>query len=344
MAVSDSFPGLLSPFPLQLINMFRSLFCSVAAVFLLAASGPAQKKSAFDKATMEAYVRHLFVMDKQVTVQVGDPKPSQFPGYQEVIVSASAGQAHQDFPFLVSQDGSKIVQGSFSFFDVSQNPFKADLDKIKTDGAPNFGTQGAPVVIVEFSDFECPDCKNESSVIRKNLLEAYPKDVHFYFKQFPLESLHPWAKDAAIASRCVYRQNPDAFWAYHDWIFEHQTEIMPENLKSKIGDWTKTAKGIDAAKLNSCMESKATESEVAKDQADGRALKVDSTPTLFINGRRVASAVDWPTLRSIIDYEIEYQKTAKNAGENCGCSIKLDVPALAPAASASGSQLGAPIK
>jgi protein-disulfide isomerase len=323
--------------------MLRSLFCSVAAVFLLAASGPAQKKSAFDKPTMEAYVRHLFVMDKKINVQVGDPKPSQFSGYQEVTVSISAGQAHQDVPFLVSQDGSKIVQGSFTFFDVSTNPFKPDLDKLKTEGAPSFGTQGAPVVIVEFSDFECPYCKNESSVIRENLLSAYPKDVHFYFKQFPLESLHPWAKDAAIASRCVYRQNADAFWSYHDWVFEHQGDITPENLESKIGDWAKTAKGIDAAQLNSCAESKATETEVAKDQADGRAVKVDSTPTLFINGRRVAAAVDWPTLRSIIDYEIEYQKTAKNAGENCGCSIKLDVPALAPA-SVSGPQLGAPIK
>jgi protein-disulfide isomerase len=323
--------------------MLRSLFCSVAAVFLLAANGPAQKKTALDKATMEAYVRHLFVMDKQVTVKVGDPQPSQFSGYKEVVVSASAGQAHQDFPFLVSDDGSKIVQGSFNFFDVGQNPFKTDLDKLKTEGAPSFGTQGAPVVIVEFSDFECPYCKNEASVIRQNLLSAYPKEVHFYFKEFPLESLHPWAKAAAVASRCVYHQNSDAFWNYHDWIFEHQTEITPENLTSKIDEWAKGVKGIDAAKLGSCMESKATEAEVAKDQADGRALKVDSTPTLFINGRRVASSIDWPTLRSIIDYEIEYQKTAKNAGEDCGCSIKLDVPALTQPAPAP-AQLGSPIK
>lgn len=323
--------------------MLRSLVCSVAALVLLAANGPAQKKSAFDKSTLEAYVRHMFVMDKQVTVQVGDPKPSQFPGYQEVIVSASAGQRHQDFPFLVSQDGSKIVQGNFTFYDVNQNPFKPDLDKLNTDGAPSFGTKGAPVVIVEFSDFECPYCKNEASVIRKNLLATYPKEVHFYFKEFPLESLHPWARTAAIASRCVYRQNPDAFWAYHDWIFDKQNDITPENVKDKIQEWAKSEKGIDAAKLGACLENKETDAEVAKDMAEGRAVKVDSTPTLFINGRRVAASVDWPTLHSIIDYEIEYQKTAKNAGEDCGCSIKLDVPAITqPAPSA--SSLGSPIK
>ena len=291
----------------------------------------APKKSAFDKATLEAYVRHMFVMDKQITVQVGEPKPSQFPSYQEVIVSASAGQAHQDFPFLVSQDGSRIVQGNFTFFDISQNPFKPDLDKLKTEGAPSMGTQGAPVVIIEFSDFECPFCKNEASVMRKNLLSAYPKEVHLYFKQFPLESLHPWAKAAAIASRCVYRQNADAFWAYHDWIFDKQSDLTEENLKEKILEWAKDAKSIDSAKLGACMDSKATESEVARDVADGHAVKVDSTPTLFVNGRRIAASLDWPTLRSIIDYEIEYQKTAKNAGEDCGCAIKLDIPALTPA-------------
>ena len=322
--------------------MLRSLFCSVAGLVLLAANGPAQKKSAFDKATLEAYVRHMFVMDKQVTVQVGDPKPSQFPGYQEVVVSASAGQAHQEFPFLVSQDGSKIVQGNFTFFDIGQNPFKPDLDKLKTEGAPSFGTQGAPVVIVEFSDFECPYCKNEASVIRKNLLSTFPKEVHFYFKEFPLESLHPWARLAADASRCVYRQNADSFWTYHDWIFDKQTDITPENAKDKIQEWAKS-NGLDAARLNACMESKEGNAEVAKDMAEGRALKVDSTPTLFINGRRVAASVDWPTLRAIIDYEIDYQKTAKNAGEDCGCSIKLDIPAI-PQGTPSASSLGSPLK
>jgi protein-disulfide isomerase len=321
-------------------NMLRSLFYSVAALLLLAVNGPAQKKSALDKSTLEAYVRHMFVMEKNVAIQVGDPKPSEFAGYQEVTVSASLGQAHQDFPFLVSKDGSRIVQGNFTFYDVNQNPFKNELDKLKTEGAPNLGTQGAPVVIVEFSDFECPYCKNEANVLRQNLLSSYPTQVHFYYKQFPLESLHPWARAAAVASRCVYKQDADAFWAYHDWIFDKQSEITKENLKDKVLDWGKSQKGLDAAQLGSCMDSKATDAEVAKDIEDGRSVKVDSTPTLFVNGRKIASSVDWPTLRSIIDYEIEYQKTAKNAGEDCGCSIKLDVPAVTQDA----PKLGSPLK
>jgi protein-disulfide isomerase len=266
----------------------------------------------------------LYVMDKNVTVKVGEPKPSDLPGFYEVVVSASAGNAHQDFPFLISKDGSKIVQGSV--YDVTENPYKKDLDKLKTEGAPNFGKQGAPVVIVEFSDFECPYCQREAKVLRDNLLATYPTEVHFYFKEFPLTTLHPWAKTAAIASRCVYNQKADAFWSYHDWVFDHQNEITAENLKDKVLGWAKDQKDLDSLKLGACMDNKATEAEVDKDIAQGHALGVDSTPTIFINGRRIASAAEWPTLKAIIDYEIEYQKTAKNAGEDCGCAIKLDLP------------------
>ena len=304
--------------------MLRSLSSAAAALLCLCAAGFAQNKSALDKATLETYVRHLLVMDSSVTVQVGDPKPSDLPGFSEVIVSASAGTAHQDFPFLVSKDGSKIVQGAY--YDVSQNPFKRDLDKLKTEGAPSQGTQGASVVIVEFSDFECPFCQKESNILRQNLLSTYPTQVHLYYKQFPLTSMHPWSKGAAIASRCVYSQKSDEFWKYHDWIFDHQNEITPNNLKDKVLDWAKGEQALDGLKLAACIDNKSAEGEVDKDIAEGHALGVDSTPTLYINGRRIAAAAEWPTLKAIIDEEIEYQKTAKNAGEDCGCAIKLNLP------------------
>ena len=122
------------------------------------------------------------------------------------------GDASEDFPFLVSKDGSKILQATV--YDVNSNPFKPDLDKLKTEFQPSFGTPGAPVVLVAFSDFECPVCKTEATMLRQNLLTAYPTQVRLYFKDFPLESIHPWAKPAAIAGRCVFRQNPSSFWSY----------------------------------------------------------------------------------------------------------------------------------
>ena len=82
-------------------------------------------------------------------------------------------------------------------------------------------------MIVEFSDFQCPYCKEEAKMLRQNLIQTYPKQVRLYFKDFPLENMHPWAKAAAIAGRCVFQQKTDAFWEYHDWIFAHQDGSPP---------------------------------------------------------------------------------------------------------------------
>jgi protein-disulfide isomerase len=300
-----------------LMLSFGALLCTFVA------SGATPQKTAFDKATFEAYVRHLFVYGPPVALSIDNPKPSPLPGFLEVDVHASAGQAKQDLTFYVSKDGQKIVQGNV--YDINNNPFKEDLDKLKTDLQPSVGAQNAPVVVVEFSDFQCSFCKQEAQVLKQNLLSAYPSQVKLYFVDRPLQQLHPWAKAAALAGRCVFKQNAKAFWDYHDWIFEHQAEITPETLTAKVLEWAK-GKEIDTLQLSRCMETKATEAEVAKEIELGNKLNVESTPTLFINGRRRVGSQDWPTLRAIIDYEIEYQKTAHNAGEDCGCELKLGVP------------------
>jgi len=292
-------------------------------VVCLAALGlSAAAKSALDKPTLEAYVRHLYVIGPQIKVEVEDPRPSPLPGFLEVTVRASAGSASQTFPFYVSKDGSKIVQGNV--YDVSQNPYRAELDRLRTESQPGLGTPGATVVIVAFSDFQCGFCKEEAKMLRANLLNAYPKQVRLYFKDYPLDQIHPWAMPAALAGRCIFRHNPGAFWEYHDWIFERQGEISAENLHAKVLEFAK-GKEIDGLQLGRCLETRATQAEVDKSVAEGRALNVTSTPTLFVNGRRLVGKTDWPTLRAIIDFEIEYQKTAKNAGEDCGCELKLPI-------------------
>ncbi len=218
---------------------------------------PADKKSALDKPTFEAYVRHLNVWGPQIKVDVADPKPSDMPGFSLVTVHASAGQAPAPISrIMFRKTGRRWCRAMYTTS--RQNPFKNDLDKLKTDLQPSFGTPGAPVVLVEFSDFECPICKEEAKTLRDNLLSAYPKQVRFYFIEFPLDQIHPWAHAAAIAGRCIFRQNASAFWDYHDWIFAHQDEIKPENVKDKVLEFAK-GKDLDVLQLTRCMDNKETE-------------------------------------------------------------------------------------
>ena len=175
-----------------------------------------------------------------------------------------------------------------------------------------------------------------AQILRENLLKTYPKEVRLYYVDFPLEALHPWSKDASIAGRCIFHQNASAFWDYNDWIFEHQEEIDATSLKSKVLDFAaeNKANGIDAEQLSKCMDSRATEDEVNSAKALGAQLDVNSTPTLFVNGRRMNGAVAWDDLKRVIDFEIGYQQTAKNAGDDCGCSVSLPMPGAAPATGA----------
>jgi protein-disulfide isomerase len=305
--------------------MFRAISL-LPLIALLLGAADAPQKSAFDKPTLEAYVRHLFLLQPQLTVTIGDPKPSTLPGFKEVRVRIAQGAQSQELPLYVSTDGKKIVQGNY--YDVTTNPFKPELDKLKTQFQPALGTAGAPVAIVVFSDLQCPHCKGEAEMLRQNLIQNYPTQVRLYFKDYPLEGLHPWAKAAAMAGRCVFQQKPDAFWLYHDWVFAHQDSLTAENLKDQVLGWAKDAKDVDAIKLGACIAGKTTQAEVEKEMEEARALDVTGTPTMFINGRRISQTIDWPNLKNIIDAEIEYQKTAKNAGDDCGCEVKLDIPGM----------------
>jgi protein-disulfide isomerase len=305
--------------------MRRIALISVVLSFFSALSGAqtpakAPSKSGLDKATLEQYVRHLFVWGPQIQVKVSDPKPSTLSGFQQMDVVASAGNASQEETFLISNDGKKIVRGVV--YDVAENPFDVEKGRIKTDEQPSFGPAAAPVQLVIYSDFQCSFCREEAKVIRQTLAPTYPEQVRVIFKDFPLEPIHPWAKPAAIAGRCIYRQKPAAFWDFHDWVFENQGTLTVENLKEKILEFGK-GKGIEPIQLGGCIDAKSTEAEVIRSMAEARTVGVNSTPTMFVNGRRLVGRLEWAQLKSVIDHEIEYQKT--RGGEKC-CELTLTSP------------------
>jgi protein-disulfide isomerase len=286
------------------------------------AAPPAPAPGYLNKETMGAWVRHFRLYPPQVKLDVSDATPSDVPGLLALTVRASAGAAAEQLHYYVTRDGKKIIDGRA--FDASENPFKREIDKLKTDSAPGLGTPGAPVVIVVFSDFQCGYCKKEAEALRAELVKTFPTQVRLYFKDYPLETIHPWAKTAAIAGRCVFRQDANKFWDYHDAVFADQEKITAENVRSTVKEIAK-AKGLDEPSLDACLADKSAEAEIAKSVAEAQELGVQSTPTLFVNGRSIPGSVPWQNLKQIIDLEIGYQAVAHNAGEQC-CS--LPVPSL----------------
>jgi len=277
-----------------------------AAVILLCASSlawAASGKGALDKSTFEKYLRHLELFRGDVTFKIDDPQPSRYlPGFSEVRVHLIFNSAEKDELFYVSSDGQTIIRGDV--FQLGKSPFQSNLDKLTLTDQPSFGPADAPVTIVEFGDFECPDCKMEAPILRHDVSDAFAGKVRVYFKNFPLESVHPWARAAAIAGRCVYQQGQPAFWKFYDWDYENQDQITGDNLNAKVLAWA-GENGVDTVKLGQCIDTKASEPEVDRSIAEGHALGVQGTPTLFINGRKIGGLM-WPDLQLVINKELEF--------------------------------------
>jgi protein-disulfide isomerase len=306
----------------------------LAAALLAQTPAPPKPASPLNTAVLEAYVRHLLVWPATVDVTIGDPTPAPLAGFYTVKIRGSLGGQTQEVSFYVSADSQNIIRGDV--YNVNASPFEDDLKILRTDNQPFLGTPGAPVTLVEFGDFQCPYCKQEAGVVRNQLMAAFPGQLQLVYMDFPLESLHPFARGAAIMGRCIYTQSNDSFWAYHDWIFQHQAEITAENLRPMALDYAKTDKNLDIASLTACMTAPEPRAQVDRTIAMGAALKVNSTPTFFINGRRLVGTISLENLKIVVEHEIAWAKTqasksAPASATDC-CSVQLALPGAGKAA------------
>lgn len=257
---------------------------------------------------IEAYLRNLYAFGPDVKVLVGPLKESAVEGILETNIDVTIGENKENVKFYVSKDGRFLFRGELS--DITKDPLAENLAQIRTTDAPAMGDPKAPVTIVEYSDFECPICRSLHDALR-NILPNYPGKVQVIFKDFPLEQIHPWARTAAIAGRCAYQQKSEAFWKVYDLIYDNQEIISAANAWGKMVDYASQS-GLDADVFKSCMASPEAGAAVNASHANGEKLDVNSTPTLFVNGRRMVGA-DANQLQQYINYELAKVGTNKAA-------------------------------
>ncbi len=151
------------------------------------------------------------------------------------------------------------------------------VQNIPIGNSPVKGDKNAPVIITEFSDFQCPYCAQLQSTI-KEVLTAYPKEVKLVFKQYPL-SFHPHARNATKASLAAFEQGK--FWEMHDLIFANFTKLGEDKFKEFA-----TQLGLNMEKFNADYSSSKYDVQIQQDITLGNNVGVTGTPTLFINGKR----------------------------------------------------------
>jgi protein-disulfide isomerase len=160
---------------------------------------------------------------------------------------------------------------------------------------PVKGPAGAPVQIVEFSDFQCPYCAKVGPTLDR-LFERYGDRIQLAFRDFPL-SFHDRALAAAEAAQCAHAQGK--FWEFHDKLFQNQQALGDEDLERFAREL-----GLDLAAFTACTTSARYRSDVQADMVDGQRFGVQGTPSLFVNGRFL-SGPSYEQLTQIIDEELK---------------------------------------
>jgi len=167
--------------------------------------------------------------------------------------------------------------------------------EVSVDDDPAFGPDNASVVMIEFSDFNCPYCGRFSQDTLPLIRENYEDQIHFVYRDFPI--LSESSQEAAIASECANDQG--AFWEFHDLLFENQGDFN-QNLFISFVEQLE----LNIEQFTSCQNDSTTRDEVLDDYATAQSLGANGTPTFFINGRRVVGAQPYEVFQKMIDEEL----------------------------------------
>ena len=265
-----------------------------------------QKLNPEETRRVEVMIRSRSQMPADYNIQVGVPKASDISGFATLPVTYTSPQGStRNIEFLISSDGKTLAQ--MNRFDLSSDP----KDLISVAGRPaRGGPENAPVLIVGFDDLECPYCAQMHAELFPALLKRYKDQVRVVYRDFPLTEIHPWAMRAAVDSNCLGTQSATAYWNYVDYVHAHASEMggteksmdKAKQTLDKLALDEGTKSKLDQPVLAACIL-KQDASKVNASELDGEsdALRVNSTPTLFINGEKVEGVNPIETIYAAVD-------------------------------------------
>ena len=243
------------------------------------------------------------VVQQEITAKVTQPSDGDvadwYKSNQQRVQGASLEQVAAPIRSLLVQERTSAARRTYVDRLKASTAVALTLDPprvtVSDDGRPSKGPAGAPVQIIEFSDFECPFCFRVNPTVAQ-VLSTYGDRVRLVYRHLPLPN-HPNARPAAEASACANEQG--RFWEYHDRLFANQSRLAAADLKQHAADL-----GLDTAKFNSCVDSRRFQKDVDADLDAAQLLGVSGTPHFFINGRALSGAQPLESFKAIIDEEL----------------------------------------
>lgn len=287
------------------IAILGSLLCACASL-LMAQTGVQSAPGLPTESTVNSFLKQMFGWNQDLAWKIAEIKPAEAKGFAEVTAVFNTPQGQQIFRLYVTPDQNFAMTGDLVPF--GPDPFAAARADLKAANGPSHGPADAPVTIVEFGDLECPACKAAQPQISK-LMQEEPK-MKLIFQNFPLESVHKWALLGAKYIDCVSQQGSDATFKFIAAVYEHQGEITADTADAALKSFAKEA-GADPDAVTACVAKPETLARVRQSIALGEKLGVNSTPTFFINGRKVVgfgNNTPYEVVKAIVDFNLSAAK------------------------------------
>ncbi len=216
-------------------------------------------------------------------------------------IHITRGGQTENLTVFATRDGKLILIGQGGgivdiFEEPVPTPTTAPPARVvpSVDDDPFIGPEDAPVVIIEFSDFQCSYCKTFHDEFLPLILDKYGDSVKFVYRDLPL-GFHQFAQKASEASECADEQGK--YWEYHHKIYENQNALDTASLKSYAAEL-----GLDTEQFDECLDSGKYAEEVAKDVADAKLAGISSTPNFFVNDQLIKGL---PRSFSVFEQAIE---------------------------------------
>ena len=240
------------------------------------------------------------LLAQEVDSKIPDPSDAEIEGYylglrtksplaeaktqlRDSLKQAKTQHARQDYLKTLRADSEVVVLLSAPRVEVGYDPTRVR------------GNPKAPVMIVEFSDYQCPYCHTAETTV-KEVLAKYGDKVSLAYRDYPLTAIHSQAESAAEGSRCALEQG--RFWEYHDRLF------TASNLdKDTLIEYARKLK-LDDNQFGACLTSGKYKAEIDKDLEAGRKAGVSGTPGFFINGIELSGAQPKDAFTRVIDEEL----------------------------------------
>lgn len=273
----------------------------LAILLLAAATMVAGDKSVSlpSEDTVNSFLHQTFGYDSTITWKIASIKPSIAEGLAEVTVVITNNQGQQVTTLYVTPDGKHALTGEMLPFGAKPyEPARAAL--LEGVNGVSRGPDKSAVTIVEFSDLQCPHCKEAQPVIEK-LLAAEP-NARFVLQQYPLP-MHNWANKGAAYADCIGRTSHDAFWKFVQATFDDQANITDSNADEKLTQIADKS-GVKGADMAACAAKPETKTRIERSLSLGQEVGVTGTPTVFINGRHIGNVTGMPyeILKGMVEF------------------------------------------